>query len=142
MHPFLANFPVIIEQAVDWADMDGFGHVNNIVYFRYFENARIEYLQRIHWMEDMKTDGIGPIVASTQARFRRAVFFPDTLLVGARLTSMTEDRFTLEHLIVSKKSNEVTTQGDCVVVSYDYRNGKKVPLPAVIRERIAKLEAK
>ncbi len=37
MHPLLASFPVVFEQVVDWGDMDGFAHVNNVVYFRYFE---------------------------------------------------------------------------------------------------------
>jgi acyl-CoA thioester hydrolase len=39
----LAGFPVIVEQAVVWGDMDSYRHVNNTVYFRYFENARLEY---------------------------------------------------------------------------------------------------
>ena len=43
----LAGVPVVIDQVVDWGDMDSFGHVNNVVYFRYFENARVEYFQRI-----------------------------------------------------------------------------------------------
>ncbi len=90
----------------------------------------------------MKITGIGPIVASTQARFRRPVFYPDTLWVGARIVSIADDRFTLEHLIASKKSNEVTTQGECIVVAYDYRNGEKVALPEEIRERINQLERK
>ena len=44
----LAGFPVIVEQAVVWGDMDSYSHVNNVVYFRYFENARLEYFRRLN----------------------------------------------------------------------------------------------
>src|SRR5256885_557267 len=49
----LAQFKVVIDQPVAWGDMDSFGHVNNVVYFRYFENARVEYFRRIGWWDSM-----------------------------------------------------------------------------------------
>src|SRR5687767_7348586 len=100
----LADFPVVIEQTVAWADMDSFGHVNNVVYFRYFENARVEYIRRLGWWDSMKETGIGPIVSTTQARFRRPVKYPDVLRCGAKLLTLSEDRFTLQHTIVSTKT--------------------------------------
>lgn len=137
----LSQFKVVIDQPVDWADMDSFRHVNNIVYFRYFENARVEYFQRIGWWAYMEQFGIGPIVASTQARFRRPVKYPDTLAAGAKVTSMSADRFTIRHVLVSRTTGEMATEGDAVVVSFDYRKGEKVPLPVDIRKRIEELEA-
>src|SRR5689334_4788800 len=64
----LADCPVVIDQPVAW---DSFGHVNNVVYFPYFENARNEYFARLGWWESLKVTGVGPIVASTRAKFRR-----------------------------------------------------------------------
>ena len=43
----LAQYPVIHEQAVAWGDMDAFGHVNNVLYYRYIESARIRYLDAV-----------------------------------------------------------------------------------------------
>ena len=43
-HPLLASFPVVIELDVGWSDMDSFDHVSNLVYFRYFQDARLVYL--------------------------------------------------------------------------------------------------
>ena len=63
----LAGYPVIVTQAVVWGDMDSYQHVNNVVYFRYFENARLEYFRRLDWFEYEKQTGIGPILAATQA---------------------------------------------------------------------------
>jgi acyl-CoA thioester hydrolase len=136
----LAGFPVIVEQAVIWGDMDSYQHVNNVVYFRYFENARLEYFRRLDWFAFEKETGIGPILQATQARFRRALTYPDTIAIGARVLSMEEDRFTLEHLIVSHAQGLVVTEGQGTVVTYHYSQEKKVPVPEELKRRIAALE--
>jgi acyl-CoA thioester hydrolase len=120
--------------------MDSYGHVNNVIYFRYFEHARIAYLDQIGWLTSMRETGLGPIVASTSARFRKAVAYPDHLLVGARRVDEQADRITLEHRIVSAKRDGVVCEGQVVVVSYDYRSESKVAIPAAIRAAIAALE--
>lgn len=141
-HPDMAGFPVVVELDVAWGDMDSYAHVNNVVYFRYFESARIAYLDRVGWMKSMKVADYGPIVASTQARYRRPLEYPDRIWVGARLLDMQADRVTLEHRVVSKTWNAIATEGQVVVVSFDYLNGRKVPLPDAIRTAIEVLEGK
>ena len=137
----LFQFKVIIDQPVDWGDMDSFGHVNNVVYFRYFENARVEYFRRIGWWDYLTETGVGPIVASTQARFRRPVKYPETLRAGAKVVSWAADRFTMRHLLASRTTGELVTEGDAVVVCIDYRANAKVPIPDELRKRIEELEA-
>src|SRR6202035_1702223 len=61
----VAGFPVLVEQAVVWGDMDSYRHVNNVVYFRYFENARLEYFRRLDWFALEAATGVGPILHST-----------------------------------------------------------------------------
>lgn len=141
-HAELAAFPIVIELDVAWGDMDAYAHVNNVVYFRYFECARIAYLDHIGWMQSMLDTGLGPIVASTQARYRKPLTYPDRIGVGARLLEMHADRIVLEHRIVSRTWNTAATEGQVVVVSFDYRNGRKVPIPDTIREAILTLEGK
>jgi acyl-CoA thioester hydrolase len=138
----LEGFPVVVEQAVAWGEMDAFAHVNNVVYFRYFENARLEYFRRIAWLDLMEQIGIGPIVASTHARFRRAVKYPDTVQIGARITSIGDDRFTMEHRIASTTQAAVVTEGEAIVVAYDYRGNTKTPIPVELRRRIESLEGR
>ena len=137
----LAGFPVVIEQAVAWGEMDSYRHVNNVVYFRYFENARLAYIARLGWEGLEKSTGVGPILASTGARFRRPLTFPDSVRVGARLLHLEEDRFTLAHRVVSLSQNAVTTEGEGTVVTFDYVRGQKVPIPEELRHRISALEA-
>ena len=52
-HPLLEGFPVVVETPIAWGDMDYFRHVNNIVFFRYFESARIAYLERIRFEDEV-----------------------------------------------------------------------------------------
>jgi acyl-CoA thioester hydrolase len=140
--PHLAGFPVVVVQPVVWGDMDSYRHVNNVVYFRYFENVRLEYVRRLDWFAFEEQTGIGPILAATSARFRRALAYPDQIAIGARMSSMEEDRFFLEHLIISERLGEVATIGQGTVVTYDYRQQKKVPMPEEIKRRILTLEGK
>jgi len=142
MSEHLAGFPVVVEQPVVWGEMDSYQHVNNVVYFRYFENARLEYFRRLGWFEFEEQTGIGPILHSTRARFRRPLTYPDTILIGARATAVGDDRFTIEHRIVSRNSGEVVTEGEGLVVSFHYKRGEKVPLPEELRRRIRELEGK
>ena len=138
--PHLIGFPVVVEQAVAWGDMDSFGHVNNVVFFRYFENARVEYLARVGWFALLTDTGVGPIVASAQARFRRPLAHPDRLHVGARIIDVQADRVTFEHRLVSEKWADVAADGQAVVVCFDYRGNAKAPLPHALRDRIDALE--
>jgi acyl-CoA thioester hydrolase len=137
----LTEYPVVVRQAVVWGEMDSYCHVNNVVYFRYFENARLEYFRRLRWPEFEQQSGIGPILAATQARFRRALTYPDTIAITARLDTLGEDRFTLEHRIFSEQLGEVATEGQGTVVAFHYGRGEKVMLPEELRRRIAELEA-
>src|SRR5436309_10393935 len=105
------GYPVVVRQAVVWGEMDAYQHVNNTVYFRYFENARLEYFRRMGWFEFEEETGIGPILASTQARFRKPLAYPDTIAIAARAVDVGEDRFTLEHIIVSEVQQTVVTEG-------------------------------
>jgi acyl-CoA thioester hydrolase len=136
----LSHFNVVIDQPVGWGDMDSFQHVNNVVYFRYFENVRLEYFRRMDWFTYQAQTGIGPSLGSTQARFRRPVKYPDTLRAGGRVADIGADRFTIRYALASQSTGELVTEGDAVVVIFDYRNNRKSALPDELRRRIEALE--
>jgi acyl-CoA thioester hydrolase len=137
----LAGFPVVVELPVVWGEMDSYQHVNNVVYFRYFESARLEYFRRLDWFVYERDTGVGPILAATQARFRKPLTYPDTIAVSARVTDLAVERFTMEHLLVSHRLGVVAAEGQGTVVTYHYKEGKKVHIPDELRRRIAELEA-
>src|SRR5512139_3709505 len=136
MHNLLAGYPVILDIPVAWGEMDAFQHVNNIVYLRYAESARIAYLAQAGLSESMEGTGIGPILASINCRYLFPVTYPDIVRVGTRVTEIGADRFTVHFRIVSTRHGRVAAQGDSVIVSYDYRTGSKVPLPEAMRAAI------
>ncbi len=139
VHELLDGFPVIVRLPVQWGEMDAYGHVNNAVLFRYFETARIAFLERCGFLEAYERDKIGAILHSTDCRFRRALRYPDTVLVGGRALDVSEDRFTMGYRVVSLEHDEVVAEGAGVVVSYDYVRKTKTALPEEVRRRIAGL---
>jgi len=93
----LKDCSVTIEIPVVWADMDAFQHVNNTVYFRFFEHVRIAYFEKLEIAELKETTGVAPILAATRCRFRIPLTYPDTVSIGARIASLEEDRFVMEY---------------------------------------------
>ncbi|SDJ01375.1 acyl-CoA thioester hydrolase [Ferrimonas sediminum] len=136
MDAFKRDFPIHTPITVAWGEMDALQHVNNVVYFRYFETARIDFFNQIGLMEALQATGIGPILAQTQCRFKRPVLFPDTLQVGTLIKDLQDDRFTMEYHIFSEAQQCVTTIGSAEVVVFDFNNQRKATLPAAIRARL------
>ena len=136
----LADYPVVIEIAVAWGEMDAFGHVNNIVYLRYFESARVAYFDKVGTMETLATTGIGPILAETRCRYKLPLTYPDTISVGARIVELAADRYLMHYRVVSHRHGEVAADGDAWIVPYDYKAGIKAPLPAETVKLIRALE--
>jgi len=137
----LAGFPVVIEIPVAWGEMDAFQHVNNIVYFRYFESVRIACLEQLGFMEVMEQTGVGPILAETRCRYRKPLTYPDTVSSGVRVSEVGQDRFVMQHRIVSHKLKAVVAEGEATLVAYDYREKRKAAIPDKVRRRIEELES-
>lgn len=140
MHPLLEGYPVIIELPIAWSDMDAFQHVNNVVYFRYFENVRIAYAEKLGLQEYKEQTGIGPILGSTACKYKFPLTYPDTLSVGAKTISIEEDRVTMKYIVMSHRHQKIAAEGDGVIVMYNYREGTKTAIPEEIRQRILALE--
>jgi acyl-CoA thioester hydrolase len=140
MENFLVGYPVVIETTIAWGEMDAFQHLNNVVYFRYFENARIAYFDRLDLMDMVTGTGIGPILASTSCRFKIPLQYPDKLLIGAKVTHIGEDRFTMGHCVFSTTHQKVAAEGDALVVTFNYRENKKAPIPDELRKLILDLQ--
>ncbi|MFU8821484.1 MAG: acyl-CoA thioesterase [Gammaproteobacteria bacterium] len=137
----LAGFPVKVDIPVAWGEMDAFGHVNNVVYFRYFESARIAYFAAVGYMDLMRATGVGPILAATECRFRLPLEYPDTVTVGARVAEIEEDAFLMRYFAVSRAHGRVAAEGSGRIVSYDYEQKRRAPLQAILRERLEHLES-
>jgi len=137
-----AGFPVWIALPIQWGDQDAFGHVNNTVYLRWFESARIAYGRRIELGDLTEGRKVGPILAAIACHYRRQLTFPDTVQIGARITRIGRSSLTMEHRVFSEALNAVAAEGDSTLVTFDYAAQKSTPLPADVRARIEALEGR
>jgi acyl-CoA thioester hydrolase len=136
----LGRYPVSITIPVAWGEMDAFHHVNNVVYARWVESARIAYFTRIGLMEPVRADGVGPILGRVAIDYRRPVTYPDTVRVDATTTRIGRSSFTMAYRISSAgQSAEVATAEDVIVV-FDYRAGRSTPVDDALRAAILALE--
>lgn len=131
----LAGYRTITCLPVQWGEQDAFGHVNNIVYFRWFESARIDLLNDCHSAVTMSGSGLGPILASIKCDYRRQIRFPDTVYVGSKITRVGRSSAEISHAIVSTEHMEVVAEGVSVVVIFDYTAQRVTRIPDDLRQQ-------
>lgn len=150
----LAQYKTPLSLPIQWGDQDAFGHVNNVVYFRWLESARILYLDTIglgreaaEISSEMRVKGVsksvvGPILASATCDFRQQLHYGDSVLLGTRTTKIGNTSITLEHLVVSQSSGDIAARGISICVAFDYVTQTKVSIPLEVRQAIETLEQK
>ena len=138
----LGGFPVVIELPVVWGEMDSYRHVNNVVYFRWMESARIDYFRQAGVQSAAAQQGTGPILASVKCDFRRQLTYPDTLLISASVTSFGRTSMKMAHRIYSAAQQAIAAEGDSTIVMFDYTAQRPVVVPDDIRGRIEALEGR
>lgn len=133
----LTQFPVIYEQKVAWGDMDAFGHVNNVMYYRYIESARIAYFDLLNvFDQDVVT-----VVASSQCKYLKPVFYPDVLHIGARVEEIRNSAMRMHYVLYSAQQQTVVADGEAVIVFVDKLEMKKTLIPEQLRQAILALES-
>lgn len=136
----LASFPVIVTLPVQWGDQDAFAHVNNTVFIRWFESARIAYFDKIGLAAKNTTESVGPILAAIGCNYRRPLVFPDTVRIGARVTRLGRSSMTMTHALFSQSQQAIAAEGDSTIVVFDYGRGKSHPIPDALRQAIQQIE--
>jgi acyl-CoA thioester hydrolase len=136
----LGRYPVSIAIPVAWGEMDAFQHVNNVVYARWLESARIAYFERLGLLERMRTENVGPILARLGIEYRRPVTFPDTVRVETTVKRIGNSSFTMASRIRSDVQGIEVASDEEVIVLFDYRAAKPTALDERLRASIAALE--
>lgn len=144
LHPQLAaaGYKSAIRLPVLWGDQDAFGHVNNTVPIRWFESARIAYLEHSGMDKLLDDMQLGPILASIHCDYRRQLRYPDTVSIGARITRIGRSGLTMVHAVYSDAwGDQVAVEGESVVVVFDYRANQPRRIPDEMRALINRWEA-
>ena len=136
----LAEFPVVIELPVQWGDQDALGHVNNVIFFRWWESSRIAYAERVGVLRQQPDSTLTTVLASVKCDFRKQLTYPDRLLIGARLGRVGNSSFAVEHRLVSEKLNEVAAEAVSTMVLFDLSKQQTLRVPESIRVAMRSLE--
>ncbi|HLE16020.1 MAG TPA: thioesterase family protein [Anaerolineales bacterium] len=114
---------------VRYGDLDPQGHVNNARYLTYMEQARISYIQQLGlWQGDSFLD-VGVILADAQVIFKESIQYGQPLRVGVRVSRLGVKSLTMEYQIEDAGDGRALATGATVLVAYDYRRGRSLPLP-------------
>ena len=130
--------PFRVPFAPRWGDLDAMNHVNNAIYLRYLEEARIQWLnaQDTAWFDADNA----PVLASATVNYRLPIEYPAELVIELFATRIGTSSLTIGHRISDAGSGALHCDGHVVVVWVDRASGKPSPLPETIRraaERIA-----
>lgn len=131
----LSQYTTITSIPVQWGDQDAFGHVNNVVYFRWCESARIDLLHKFPSSVSMSGKSLGPILASISCDYRKQLRFPDTVHVGSMVSKIGRSSVEVSHAIFSEHWNDVAAEARSVLVIFDYQENRPVRIPVDLRSQ-------
>ncbi len=133
------HFPVKLHLRLDWSEMDLFGHINNVMFFKFIQASRVNYWEQVGLMRDYFKDKIGPILVSTGCQFKKPLFYPDTIAVEVRVEFIKTTSIGLHHRILNSKG-ELSAEAHDVIVLYNFAKNEKVPIPAELKDAIGKIQ--
>ena len=121
--------------SIRWGDMDAMGHVNNTVYFRYMEQARISWFEAIGVR--FAVNGQGPVIVNASCTFIKQLVYPGKVEIKTYVGEVGRSSVqTYLELRPSYDSGKIYAEGAAKVVWVDYLKEKSVPLPERIRQLI------
>lgn len=129
-----------IELPILWGDMDALGHINNTVYFRYMEQARVSWIQSL--TGGVGGEGEGPVIANAFFNFYRPVVFPGQVVVKLHVTH--PGRSSIDTYVTIERSDEpgvVHAAGGATLVWVNQATGRSTPLPDALRALVAPVPA-
>ena len=127
---------------VRYGDLDPQGHVNNAKHLSYFEQARIHYMIELGlFTRDQSFMEIGVIVADVHITYLEPIYFRQNIKVGVHAAKLGSKSMTWEQNIVDTDTGSVLARGEVIIVTYDYKDEKTIPVPQEWREKIIEFES-
>jgi len=132
------NYREFIEIPTRWMDNDVYGHVNNVVYYSYFDTAVNGFLMREAGLDYRASAAVG-VVAETGCQFHGEIAFPDILDVGIRVSRLGNSSVTYEIGIFRQGREEPAATGHFVHVYVAHGEMTPVPIPDPARAALEML---
>ncbi len=131
------NYPHQYHHTVTFGELDALGHVNNVVYFTYMENARIAYFFEAMGIDSLHELSI--ILAEATCSYKTPAHFGEKLIIGTGVTRLGNKSFNLTHRIETEDGRLVAI-ANTVQVFFDYTQGKTIPLPEKFIRSVQELQ--
>ncbi len=138
--PNRSQFSHFTSLPVQWGDMDMLGHVNNVIYFRYIESARIAYFDQLLGNNPEIWGGEGPILAEIQCKFIRQLHYPAQLEIGTRTVRIGGRSLHLECVVFSRGEVSAVASSQAAIVWFNYGRQCAVKVPDPLRDSIRNIE--
>ena len=133
-----AGYPHFLVIPTRWMDNDVYGHVNNVVYYSYFDTVINEYLIRAGGL-DIEGSPVVGVCAESLCRYRAPLAFPEPVEAGLRVGHLGRTSARYEIGLFKEGEDEAAAQGHFVHVFVDRRAMTPVPIPAAIRKALEKI---
>ncbi len=115
---------------VRYGDLDPQGHVNNAKHLTYFEQARIAYMIELGlFTKDQSFMEIGVILADVHITYLEPIYYGQNIRVGVRAAKLGNKSMNWEQNIVDTDRGKELARGEVVLVAYNYREEKTIPIP-------------
>ena len=121
-----------------WMDNDAYGHVNNVVYYSYFDTAVNRWLIERGLLEVLTSAAIG-LVVETQCRYIKPLSFPDRVTVGLRVAKLGKSSVRYEIALFRNDDADAAAVGHFVHVYVDRTTRASTPIPDAVRHALDKL---
>lgn len=130
-----------LELRIDWSELDLFGHVNNVAFFKYIQAARVNYWEISGLDQFFKASNQGPILASCQCNFKFPLFYPGMVKVETHCVYIKNTSFSFQHQLYNDKG-EIAAEATDIIVMYDFSKNEKMPFPPAIKSKFEAIELK
>ena len=127
-----------LEIPTRWMDNDVYGHVNNVVYYSYFDTVVNGYLISSGALDIEKSQVIG-LVVETQCRYFKPITFPDAVHAGLRVARLGNSSVRYEIAIFRNGEQTAAAQGHFVHVYVDRESRRPAELPQELREALERI---
>ncbi|MCO5231069.1 MAG: acyl-CoA thioesterase [Chitinophagales bacterium] len=123
-----------LEIPVHWGDQDALGHVNNVMFIRYFESARVHMLEVGGIWDKYRDAGLFVVLAKIECNFLKSIHYPETIIAQCGLVKVGNSSVTVEHQIIIKSTGEIAATGQGIMVCADPITQKSVKIPEHLKQ--------
>lgn len=139
--PDIREFRSHVDLQIRFNDIDILGHVNNTVYFSFYDTGKAYYLMNARQGE-MDYKKVETVIANIDCAFIHPIFFGQEIEVYTKCTSMSDKSFKLLQLIVEKGEGRICSIAETVMVSIDTESKTAIPIPDRWRKQFSEFEGK